>query len=385
MAEQVPDLIGSLGGGGQLGLSVGRRLGERKQEVLGRQQQELLGGLRRASLGLGGQNQAERLRAQTELGAISGAQLKDIRGIIGSLDAPRLESLKEDNKLMTNASATIAALPIGQQRQALIQLGDQFEAQGHPLLARGARETAAIEDDNELSNRLLFNQNLGRESEKIFAENERKAIRLAEQSKSDIDKDLKKSKNQFDQIDKLRNRVTTVSKEFSKVRDANNRIDAIFDTNKAAAEGLKFANAAKNNPNAVDIAQSTEAFGDMALIFNFMKMLDPGSTVREGEFASAQNTSGVDEKIVNLYNQALKGTRLSDSQRAGLRAQATGLFNKAKSQNDKDLSRFRKSADAFNLPHDQIFDADENGVVNEPAPAAGQTLTSKSGIKFTVK
>ena len=107
----------------------------------------------------------------------------------------------------------------------------------------------------------------------------------------------------------------------------------------------------------------------MALIFNFMKMLDPGSTVREGEFASAQNTSGVDDKIINFYNQALKGTRLNDSQRAGLRAQSTGLFKTAKAQNDKDLARFRKSAKAFDLPEDQVFDIRE-----EDTPSGVQGL-----------
>ena len=90
-----------------------------------------------------------------------------------------------------------------------------------------------------------------------------------------------------------------------------------------------------------------------------MKMLDPGSTVREGEFASAQNTGGVDDKIINLYNQAIKGTRLNDSQRSGLRAQATGLFKIANEQHKKDLLRFRKSAKAFGLDEAQIFDVEE--------------------------
>jgi hypothetical protein len=47
-----------------------------------------------------------------------------------------------------------------------------------------------------------------------------------------------------------------------------------------------------------------------------MKSLDPNSTVREGEYANAQNAGGVDAKIRNFYNSATKGTILTPEQRA---------------------------------------------------------------------
>jgi hypothetical protein len=37
-----------------------------------------------------------------------------------------------------------------------------------------------------------------------------------------------------------------------------------------------------------------------------MKMLDPTSVVREGEFATAQNAASIPIKIVNMYNKALE-------------------------------------------------------------------------------
>jgi hypothetical protein len=54
---------------------------------------------------------------------------------------------------------------------------------------------------------------------------------------------------------------------------------------------------------------------DLSLIFSYMKILDPNSTVREWEFANAQNAWGIQDKIRNAYNKAMKGTRLSDRQR----------------------------------------------------------------------
>jgi len=68
------------------------------------------------------------------------------------------------------------------------------------------------------------------------------------------------------------------------------------------------------------------AAGDVSLIFAFMKLLDPGSVVREGEFATAENTAGIPEKIRLQYNKALKGDRLTPAQRAAYRKEAERVF-----------------------------------------------------------
>jgi len=57
---------------------------------------------------------------------------------------------------------------------------------------------------------------------------------------------------------------------------------------------------------------------DIALIFSYMKTLDPSSVVREGEFAQAQNAGSVPDNIRNAYNKALQGTRLSPQQRQSM-------------------------------------------------------------------
>jgi len=62
--------------------------------------------------------------------------------------------------------------------------------------------------------------------------------------------------------------------------------------------------------------------GDLAMIFSFMKLLDPTSVVRENEQASAQNAAAVPDRIRNLYNRVLKGTRLTPNQRADFLNQA---------------------------------------------------------------
>lgn len=73
-------------------------------------------------------------------------------------------------------------------------------------------------------------------------------------------------------------------------------------------------------------AQTPSAAGDLSLIFAYMKMLDPGSSVREGEFANAQNATGLPGKVVAAYNNALNGQRLASDQRADFIAQAKNLY-----------------------------------------------------------
>ena len=73
------------------------------------------------------------------------------------------------------------------------------------------------------------------------------------------------------------------------------------------------------------------AAGDVSLVFAFMKILDPGSVVREGEFATAANAAGIPDRVRAQYNAAMRGERLAPAQRADFLNQAKNL---ARSQKD---------------------------------------------------
>ena len=64
---------------------------------------------------------------------------------------------------------------------------------------------------------------------------------------------------------------------------------------------------------------------DIALIFGYMKILDPRSVVREGEFATAQNAGNIEESIRARYNQLIEGSgRLTPEQRQAFLQSAYG-------------------------------------------------------------
>ncbi len=99
------------------------------------------------------------------------------------------------------------------------------------------------------------------------------------------------NKTQFEQQDKL-------SDDYRK--DSTDSIKSVA--------GFKRLEAAALNPNPTGAT-------DLALIFGFMKTVDPGSTVREGEFANAENSQGVESKIRTLYNKIREGQRLTPESR----------------------------------------------------------------------
>ena len=70
--------------------------------------------------------------------------------------------------------------------------------------------------------------------------------------------------------------------------------------------------------------------GDMSAIFVYMKMLDPGSVVRESEFAQAQQTAGAVESLIARMNQIAEGEKLSPAQRTEFLALAEDFYGLAK-------------------------------------------------------
>lgn len=62
-------------------------------------------------------------------------------------------------------------------------------------------------------------------------------------------------------------------------------------------------------------ANLNSAYGDVALLTNFMKVLDPGSIVRESEFEMIANTGGLPLAIANAFRKNANGELLSRDQR----------------------------------------------------------------------
>ena len=135
----------------------------------------------------------------------------------------------------------------------------------------------------------------------------------------------------FDRETKLRREFITASKDYVKVRDAWGRIQAS--------------------------ARDPSAAGDLALIFNYMKVLDPGSTVREGEFATAQNSASIPNRLRAQYNQVIAGERLAPEQRDDFVSRASALYAQQESFYQGLQERYGGLAEQYGLdPARVIYD-----------------------------
>ena len=164
--------------------------------------------------------------------------------------------------------------------------------------------------------------------------------------------------------EKDRKRITDLRKEVSgiqtvkdarKIKGAFNRALKVFQFDEDEARAFLRRASPEGKANLEKLKDNQRAIGDLAIIFNFFKSIDPNSTVREGEFATAENTGGVSDRALTLYRRVLEGARLTDEQRLGflnqIRGQALGATENALVDTDVQ----RRVAEKGNLPLDEIF------------------------------
>ncbi|HEV2517912.1 MAG TPA: hypothetical protein VGV07_21855 [Devosia sp.] len=76
-------------------------------------------------------------------------------------------------------------------------------------------------------------------------------------------------------------------------------------------------------------AQQQSGAGDMAMLYGYMRMLDPGSVVRESEFAMAAQAGDFGEQVQGMVSRLLNGQRLPETQRQEFLANAEKLYGAA--------------------------------------------------------
>jgi hypothetical protein len=127
----------------------------------------------------------------------------------------------------------------------------------------------------------------------------------------------------FEWEDKLRADYKTDVKAFREVEDAHRIIKG-----------------ALQNPSPAN---------DMAAATKFMKLLDPGSVVRESELNMAMQASGVLDRMANYHNLLLKGQKLTPQQREDFAAAADIIYNNVQAKWGDMDKIYDESATAYGL------------------------------------
>ena len=125
-------------------------------------------------------------------------------------------------------------------------------------------------------------------------------------------------------------------------------------------------------------AADNSGAGDIALVTSFMKMLDPGSVVRETEFATAANAGGLLSRLSMIATKVENGQFLSPQQRADFQRLAGRYLEAAKEQEDRVQSSYQKIIDNYGLDPVNVFGAVSAKQAAEPVPSTEPAPTSNA-------
>ena len=159
----------------------------------------------------------------------------------------------------------------------------------------------------------------------------------------------------FEQEEKLR-------KEFQGRTKVYGELGTTYNNIKSSAE-------AKNGP------------GDIALITGFMKMLDPGSVVRETEFATARDTAGLYERLLNTSQKLQSGQlfALDSKQRQEYVNLAKQYLDSAQKKAGEDKTALGVVVKNYRLNPENVFGPETAAAPATPSPnsvtVGGQTYT----------
>lgn len=101
----------------------------------------------------------------------------------------------------------------------------------------------------------------------------------------------------------LRGEFVKLTDDFRKVQDSYNRIQA-----------------------SIPAPGERPGISDVALIFNFMKMLDPGSVVRESEFMTVGKAGGLPQQVQIMFNRLDEGGFLEEGLRKDVIRKSDALY-----------------------------------------------------------
>ena len=114
--------------------------------------------------------------------------------------------------------------------------------------------------------------------------------------------------------------------------------------------------AAERNQSIIETsAADNTGAGDIALVTSFMKMLDPGSVVRETEFATAANAGGLLGRLKSLATKVESGQFLSQDQRNEFQNLSRKFLDAARTQEQGVQQSYQAIVDNYGLNPVNVF------------------------------
>jgi hypothetical protein len=142
--------------------------------------------------------------------------------------------------------------------------------------------------------------------------------------------------------------IAGTGKAFAREKDLRDTYTKEMEPFVSLGQAFKKVEAAALNPSAA---------GDISLVYGYMKILDPRSTVMQGEQATATNAGSVPDRVRAQYNKALTGQGLIDEIRQDFYAQSRNLIESQRQLQQDIAERYRGIAVQNKLdPNQVVFD-----------------------------
>jgi hypothetical protein len=255
----------------------------------------------------------------------------------------QLTALAEDNKLIADIAEK------GDLEKLIGFLGErakfasELELAAAKLISGKEEKEADREQRMRIAEMQTENQRLSREAMDLFR---RESMGMRAEAQG-----LQRETLKAGEADRIRDDFMKAGGEFVKVRDSYARVLAS--------------------------AKEPSAAGDLSLIFNYMKMLDPGSVVRESEFATAAASGSLGERVKGQVAKIQSGQRLSDNVRKDFVDRSNALYSEAlKSQLDLE-AQFKSMAQRRQLDVERAV-PDLPGRMRTVGPTAAPTQRIKN-------
>lgn len=104
--------------------------------------------------------------------------------------------------------------------------------------------------------------------------------------------------------------------------------------------------------------------GDLAGATKIMKLLDPGSVVRESELGMAMAATGLLDRVENYASSILKGTKLTPKQRTDFQQLADALYGESVKAYNSKRSEYQKLGGEYGLNADRAVGAPASMAAN---------------------
>jgi hypothetical protein len=124
--------------------------------------------------------------------------------------------------------------------------------------------------------------------------------------------------------------------------------------------------------------------GDLAGATKIMKILDPGSVVRESELGMAMAATGALDRLTNYADMVIKGTKLTPSQRVDFQKLGDSLMGESVKQYNAKRNEYGKFATDYGLDGDRILGPVLTSPKLPPSgkPSIGGPIAPGAGARF---